>query len=83
MCKRRAQKAQSVERRWRRFLGNDRIRVADLYMPLMLAALNGWQNHRLYLALDTTVLWNRALHDSPVSHLLWTSSSPPVACVRA
>ncbi|MGK7872354.1 MAG: hypothetical protein AB4426_03275 [Xenococcaceae cyanobacterium] len=28
-------------------------------MPLVLVALSGWQNHRLYLALDTTVLWNR------------------------
>ena len=24
-----------------------------------MAALSGWQQHRLYLALDTTVLWNR------------------------
>jgi hypothetical protein len=30
-----------------------------LYVPLVLAALNGWQHHRLYLALDTTMLWNR------------------------
>lgn len=55
----RAQKAQSMERRWRRFLGNERIRVSQLYVPLVLAALSGWQHHRLYLALDTTVLWNR------------------------
>lgn len=55
----RAKQAQSVERRWRRFLGNERIGVESLYVPLVLAALSGWQNHRLYLALDTTVLWNR------------------------
>lgn len=55
----RAKQAQSVERRWRRFLGNERIEVESLYLPLVLAALSGWQNHRLYLALDTTVLWNR------------------------
>jgi hypothetical protein len=55
----RAQKAQSVERRWSRFLSNRRIRVEALYLPLVLLALGGWQNHRLYLALDTTVLWNR------------------------
>ena len=55
----RAQKAQSVERRWSRFLSNSRIRVEALYIPLVLLALHGWQNHRLYLALDTTVLWNR------------------------
>lgn len=55
----RAQKAQSVERRWRRFLGNQRIRVESLYVPLVLVALSGWQHDRLYLALDTTMLWNR------------------------
>ena len=55
----RAQKAQSVERRWSRFLSNSRIRVEALYIPLVQKALRGWQNHRLYLALDTTVLWNR------------------------
>ena len=25
----------------------------------MIAALSGWQQHRVYLALDTTVVWNR------------------------
>jgi Transposase DDE domain len=55
----RATKAQSVERRWRRLLDNPRVRVERLYLPLVLAALSGWGQHRLYLALDTTVLWNR------------------------
>lgn len=55
----RAQKAQSVERRWRRFFDTLRVEVCALYLPLVLAALSGWQSHRLYLALDTTVLWNR------------------------
>lgn len=55
----RATKAQSTERRWRRFLGNARIRVEHLYLPLVLAALSGWKSQRLYLALDTTVLWDR------------------------
>lgn len=55
----RATKAQSVERRWRRFLGNHRVRVSRLYLPLVMAALSGWSQHRLYLALDTTVLWDR------------------------
>ncbi len=54
----RAKKAQSVERRWQRFLVNVRIRVTALYVPLVLVALNGWKGHRLYLALDTTVLWD-------------------------
>jgi Transposase DDE domain len=55
----RATKAQSVERRWRRWLGNERVRVSRLYLPLVMAALSGWGRHRLYLALDTTVLWDR------------------------
>lgn len=55
----RATKAQSVERRWQRFLVNRRISVTAMYLPLVLIALKGWQGHRLYLALDTTVLWDR------------------------
>ncbi|NES85081.1 MAG: hypothetical protein F6K10_28750 [Moorea sp. SIO2B7] len=30
-----------------------------LIFPAFLLALKDWQSHRLYLALDTTVLWNR------------------------
>ncbi|WP_225906619.1 MULTISPECIES: transposase [Thermoleptolyngbya] len=55
----RARQAQSTERRWQRFLGNRRVRVKSLYVPLVLAAIHRWQGRRLYLALDTTVLWNR------------------------
>lgn len=55
----RAEKAQSVERRWRRFLDNTKIKVEALYVPLVLIALSGWKKHRLYLALDTTVLWDK------------------------
>ena len=40
-------------------MSNARIRVAALYLPLVMVALQGWQSHRLYLALDTTVLWER------------------------
>jgi len=39
-----------------------------------MAALKDWQNHRLYLAIDTTVLWNR-LYDSHISSLLWSGNS--------
>ena len=35
----RAQKAQSTERRWRRFFDNQRIDVSALYLPLVFAAL--------------------------------------------
>lgn len=55
----RATKAQSTERRWQRFMENERIAVRAIYLPLVLAALNGWKEQRLYLALDTTVLWDR------------------------
>lgn len=55
----RATKAQSTERRWQRFMKNQRISVMAIYLPLALAALSGWKQQRLYLALDTTVLWNR------------------------
>jgi len=55
----RAIKAQSVERRWQRFLVNVRVRVSALYVPLVLVALSNWKEHRLYLALDTTVLRDR------------------------
>ncbi len=55
----RATQAQSTERRWQRFIRNHRIRVRTLYVPLVMAAINNWQGQRLYLALDTTVLWNR------------------------
>lgn len=55
----RATKAQSIERRWQRFLVNVRIRVTALYVPVVLLALSNWKEHRLYLALDTTVLWDR------------------------
>ncbi|BDA72440.1 hypothetical protein CAL7716_066060 [Calothrix sp. PCC 7716] len=54
-----AEQAQSYERRWRRFLENSRVCVEKLYLPLAMAALKDWHNHRLYLAIDTTVLWNR------------------------
>ena len=64
----RAKKAQSFERRWQRFLCNRFIDVNKLYVPLVMLALKDWPSHRLYLALDTTVLWNQycMLHVSVV-----------------
>ena len=41
-----------------RFLENPTILVEKLYLPLVLAALSTWQGSRLYLALDTTILWD-------------------------
>jgi hypothetical protein len=51
----RATKAQSIERRWQRFVSNNRIKVRSLYVPLVMAAINDWKQQRLYLALDTTI----------------------------
>jgi len=84
----RATQAQSTERRWQRFMGNHRIRVKSLYIPLVLAAIRSWKGNRLYLALDTTVLWNRycMIHLSIVCcgravPLLWRVLDPPSATV--
>lgn len=55
----RATKAQSPERRWQRFMENQRLSVRAIDLPLVLAALSGWKQQRLDLALDTTVLWDR------------------------
>ena len=54
----RAQYAQSITRRFRRFLDNDRIDVHPLYGPLLVQALQGWDRKTVYVALDTSMLWN-------------------------
>ena len=55
----RAQYAQSTQRRFRRWLANRRIEVAPQYGPLIQQALQDWGTHTLYLALDTSMLWNQ------------------------
>ena len=54
-----ATQAQSYERRWRRFLNNNSINIEHIYIPLVMAALSRWKSRRLYLAIDTTVLWDK------------------------
>jgi Transposase DDE domain len=54
----RARFSQSTVRRFRRWLDNDKIEVHTLYGPLMQQALVGWVEKTLYLALDTSMLWN-------------------------
>ncbi len=54
----RASKAQSHQRRFRRWLGNRRIDVASAHQSLIAQALTQWGEPRLYLSLDTTMLWN-------------------------
>ena len=56
--KSRAQSAQSHQRRFRRWLSNRRIDVVSAHHLLVQQALSGWQRERLYLSLDTTVVWN-------------------------
>ncbi|WP_319419104.1 transposase [Pleurocapsa sp. FMAR1] len=55
----RANKAESYQKRWSRFLQNSRIDEEKLYLPLVMAAIEHWSDKRIYLALDTTVLWNQ------------------------
>jgi len=55
----RAQYAQSTVRRFRRWLDNERIRVHELYGPLIQQALAEWGENVLYLALDTSMLWDK------------------------
>jgi len=50
--------AQSTVRRFTRWLENERIEVHALYGPLMQQVLAEWGNHLVYLALDTSTLWN-------------------------
>jgi hypothetical protein len=53
----RARDAQSTVRRFRRWLDNDKIDVVSLYGPLMQQALAEWGEQALYVALDTSMLW--------------------------
>lgn len=55
----RAQYAQSTVRRFSRWLHNERILVSDLYWPLIQEAIIDWQEKTVYLALDTSMLWER------------------------
>lgn len=54
----RAQYAQSVVRRFSRWLDNNRLKVEPLYGPLIEKALEGWMGKRVSVALDTSMLWN-------------------------
>ena len=55
----RAVYAQSHQRRFRRWLSNRRINLVGVYQSLMRQALSDWGAHRVYLSLDTTLVWNR------------------------
>lgn len=55
----RARYAQSVQRRFERWLHNEHVEEQTFYNPLIQTALAEWGQHVLYLALDTSMLWNR------------------------
>jgi len=42
-----------------RWLNNSKIDARAAYRPLIQAALRDWQGQTLYLALDSSVLWDR------------------------
>ncbi len=54
----RATYAQSHQRRFRRWLSNRRIDVMAAHHSLVAHALSQWGNQRMYLSLDTTMVWN-------------------------
>ena len=54
----RARYAQSTVRRFRRWLDNDNIDSVSLYGPCIEHALAAWGERVLYVALDTSMLWN-------------------------
>ena len=54
----RATYAQSHQRRFRRWLSNRRIDVAAVHQTLITQSLSQWGNGRIYLSLDTTMVWN-------------------------
>jgi len=55
----RAKFAQSTVRRFSRWMHNHRIKIYKLYGPIIAEALADWGNYTIYLALDTTMLWNQ------------------------
>ena len=54
--------AESTVRRFSRWLHNERIKVHDLYGPIIQGALTEWNNQTIYLALDTSMLWDKFCH---------------------
>ena len=51
--------AQSVQRRFARWLDNHHINMHQLYAPLIGEAVSEWGESTLYLAFDTSMLWDR------------------------
>lgn len=54
----RGQCAQSQQRRLSRWLKNPNINICELYSGVIKRALSDWQQPVMYLALDSSMLWN-------------------------
>jgi Transposase DDE domain len=54
-----AMQAQSTQRRFSRWIHNQRIHPTYLYGRLIQVALADWQDAVLYLSFDTTMLWDQ------------------------
>ena len=72
-----AEQAQSHQRRFRRWLTNQRIDVSALYLPLLKKVLPLTSTSRVYLALDTTMLWDELCQARLV--LVYRGRSIPLA----
>jgi hypothetical protein len=73
----RAVYAQSTVRRFSRWLSNKRIDALRLYAALLRGALGEFPDGRLYVALDTTMLWNTFCVVQ--LSLVWRGRAVPVA----
>jgi len=51
--------AASKERQFMRWLNNNKINEVHIYRKLARTALADWQGEKIYLALDTSCLWDR------------------------
>lgn len=85
----RARWAQSTVRRFSRWLHNKRIVVHTLYAPLIAEALVGWETSTLYVALDSSILWERyclvraaLIYRGRSVPLAWRVLEQPSATVR-
>ncbi len=58
----RATYAQSTVRRFSRWLNNKRIKVSEIYGPIIQEAIAEWEDKIIYLALDTSMLWDQFCH---------------------
>lgn len=58
----RAKFAQSTVRRFSRWLHNEHIEVNKLYAPIIQTSLISWQKAVVYIALDTSMLWDEFCH---------------------